>query len=226
MNFPARCAAQTLAVLAASGMTFGMAHASIIRVDDSTDTITVTVDNTAIAIERLPNTTEAIRFTFTSTVVSSVTGSFSTDLIETTPRDPDNGGLVSDRFFLQFTMGSPNIGVLFASDPDISSVPPAQAQFDGFFENGGFQDVIFYRRIGFEQPGIPTDERPAAGLLIDTFQVRSDVPEPATLALFGIGALALLGRRWRRRKQGYLREEAGISRKRAGGVPAACSVSR
>jgi len=201
MNFLTRCGAQTLAALVAYGVTFGIAQASIIRIDDSTDTITVIVDDAPITVERLPNTTEAIRFTFTSTVVSSVTGSFSTDLIETTPRDLDDGGVVSDRLFLQFTMGSPNVVVLFASDPDLSSVPPAPAQFDGFFENGEFQDVIFYRRVGFDQPGIPTDQRPPAGLLIDTFQVRSDVPEPSTLALFGIAALGLLGCAWRRSKQ-------------------------
>jgi hypothetical protein len=197
MKILARYGVQTLSVLLAFGMALGTTRAAVIKIDDLTDTITVTVDGANITVERLPNTQEAIRFTFTSTVVSAFTGSVSTDFISLV-----GGGEESDRLFLSFTQGTPNISVLFASDPNLDAVPPAQTRFMRIIEDGTFQDTIYYRRVtAGGQTGTFTEEKPAAALLIDTYQVRSDVePEPSSLLLLSIGALGLLGYGWRRQR--------------------------
>jgi PEP-CTERM motif len=179
--------------------------ASIIRINDLVEgQITVTVDGTPITVEHLPNTTEAIRFTFSSTANSAVTANFSIDLIEGRPDEPDSAtGVVSDRLFISLTSGNPDIIVRFASDPNVAALPQSPNPFTEVHENGDFQDLLFFVRIAPDGNANLTDQRPtgpmASILLVDTFQVGSDVPEPPTLLLLllGIAACGLwrIGRR-------------------------------
>jgi hypothetical protein len=170
-----------LAVLAMAGR----ARATNIMIDDLTDTITVTTDDgTPLTI--LPDTSgEFLHFTFAAFQLGTF-GTFSRDLMEPLS-DPDGGGSISDRLLVTVPKDGIIFDVQFASDP--AALPPQGTTiFDSIDENGRFQTLITF------QTSNPTGPR-------FVLQVRSDAdPEPSSIALVGLGSVALIGVAARRRR--------------------------
>ena len=187
---------------------FGMVpgvQASLIQIDDRTDSLKLYVDGSLITadggqISGYSNTVvgpatggmEILTFTFQSTNPWSGTGDFKyytlmSSPIDITPTNPDG---LSDIYLIQGTGGSYLDVITFISsdDPLDLAIPSGfiASSFNPLIENGTYQTV-------FETYGI------TSGLLVDRYQVASDVPEPATLVLFGNALLGILGYGWRRR---------------------------
>jgi hypothetical protein len=187
--------APTLGVLATVGMTFGAAQAASITILE--DPIRVTQDGAELRFDLLPGATEAIRFTFTSTVNVGATGQFSRDLTEplVRPGDPEQEtGDVSDRLRLDTTAGSNIITVQFASDPDVDRVPKGSTFFSPLEEDGTIQSILFLTQPTASSNSVVLDSVPANFITVDTFKVQSDirVPQPSALALLFIGFLSLI----------------------------------
>jgi hypothetical protein len=132
-------------------------------------------DITATNITILASGSEFIHFTYTSTD-SAYIGQSSADMLET------DGSTLSDRVLVTAN-GTSTLDIQFQSDPNITLA--VIFPFPSQVETGKPQNMY---------PGLP-----------DTFNFNSSpveqvVPEPATLTLFGIGSVGLVGYAWRRRK--------------------------
>ena len=172
-------------VLVLGGVGQPSVRADTIMIDDLTDGTPIVTAGNQAAVTILASGPEFVHFTYASS--QTVTGSVlsgTVDLLE-----PGTGAF-SDRLTITAVDGSNIFDVQFASDPALLPGSP-----DGTAtENGNFQPLI-----GFSQGGV----------LIDTYQVRSDVtetgtepvPGPGSFVLLGLGALGLIGYGWRRRKQ-------------------------
>ena len=187
-----------LPIIAVFGCVISGAQASIIQIDDLTDTPVLKVDTVTITgnggnISGYSNTydpntlTEKLQFTFTSALASAVnvmqftrmncTGCAEESLTNFGP---------SDIFLVQTTVGSFNDTITFLSSDTASVLAPppgfTPSARDPLEENGQYQ-IVFRTMSGAN--------------VVDEYQARSDVPEPATLALFaiGLGSLCLIRRR-------------------------------
>ena len=126
---------------------------------------------------------------------TGVPGTATTEVVALTEPGGAAGGAISDliRFeTLDFTDGSQEIVLVFDSD--------GSASFD--FDTHILKPFIV---ATIEETGDFQDLTALFGIDPDVLQIRvaSDVetvPEPASLTLLGIGALVLIGSRWRRRK--------------------------
>ena len=162
------------------------ASASVIQVDDLTETLTVTVDgvdaHNVPTVANLRIVGETVSFDYTSSHAVQHPGNYYF-LMNGAVGSPEQN-TVSDEGIFTAIEGSPVIGVQFTSDPDQLTVPPNSIFLGSFNETGAFQTVA---------------DRVSSS---DLFQVRSDVetPEPGTLAIIGAALLSLIGLGMMRRR--------------------------
>lgn len=165
--------------------------ACTVRIDDLTDTVTVTgflPTGATFPITLLPDSTgEFVHFNLSSLPAPSNSFSISRDLLEA------DGQTVSDRLLVSITAGIPALDVKFASDPASLVVPPGSMVLNSLIEDGTFQTLFTVSASSVGDSFI--------------FQVRSDVgdrtdvPGPATILLLLASGTAGLGRiAWRRRR--------------------------
>jgi hypothetical protein len=187
-------------IIAVFGSAISGVQASTIQIDDLSDIPALIVDGVTITgnggkISGYSNTfdpntlTEKLQFTFTSAVASGVNVMQYTRMNCTGCAEESLTGGPSDIFLIQETAGSFNDTVTFLSSDTASVLAPptgftASAR-DPLEENGQYQ-IVFRTMSG--------------ATVVDEYQARSDVPEPATLALFAIGLGSL--RLFRHRKAG------------------------
>jgi hypothetical protein len=156
----------------------GPARADLIQIDDLGESIVVTFTSTGSgSIGTITNTGESVIIPYT--LIGGVWAGntfIATQLIDPAGSD-DPFGTVSDLWTFRTFDGTPNTIITFSSDPADLSVPPGALLLDRVVETGSYQRLI--------QGFINVD-------------VRSDVPEPGSMALLGLG-LAGLG--FSRRKQ-------------------------
>jgi hypothetical protein len=185
-------------------------QASIIQIDDLTDTLSLIIDGVTITgnggkVSNYSNTfdpatsTEKLQFTFTSTRKAGADLKLYARMICTgCPEESSTGG-TSDLFLFVATKGSFQAAITFkSSDTSSELVPPAGytriANTDPVEENGKYQILL---------TNVATD----SDKIIDQYQARSDftppLPEPSTLFLFvgGLGCLGLWA--WRQSSPDY-----------------------
>ena len=167
-------------------------EADTIRIDDVAEGVPiVTATTNPGAITIVSSGPQFVHFTFAST-------RFDTGPTDTAVRDLlESGGSVSDRIIITATNGSNNVDLVFGSDPVLPSVPPGVRILPSLPEDGTFQQVLLY----FGGTATP----------VDTFLLRSAVPEPATLTLVSGVLGVLLHRAWSRtrsqRRRGEIRSQ-------------------
>jgi hypothetical protein len=174
-----------IVVIVALGSSIPSAQASLIQIDDLTDTLVLYVDGVPVTgnggrisgyLNTYDGVTETLQFTFMSDVQSAV------DFKQYTRMNGDGEG-PSDIFLITGTADSNLFDITFLSS-DLPSVlvPPSGFDFsvyDPLVENGLYQTVF--------------------KLTPDEYQARSDIPEPSTCLMLGTGLLGLYG--WLRRKR-------------------------
>ena len=156
----------------------------IIRIDDLTDNLSVNIINeTSGGDQSGGGTLSNIRIdgellTFDYTLPRSGPWAYSDQWV----RLMEPGGGVSDIFYLNPINGTSLAHITFASDPATLTIPAGIQPLD-MMETGDWQ--LVNETFGVVNP-------------LD-FQVRSDVPEPVTLLLLGLGLAGLVGLRKRMR---------------------------
>jgi hypothetical protein len=173
-------------ILAALGMMLGTARADAVRIDDLLDgNPIVTADNSA-SLVILGIGSEFVHFTFQEPVAAAATTTNYRDFL-------DPGGAVSDRVIFAATAGSALLDVQFASDPFLLPIPPNGINLGPLVEDGTFQLAFTYNNVTAPN----TDYFVRSDVL-----EGGDVPEPSSLALLGLGGLALA---WALRRKRQMR---------------------
>jgi hypothetical protein len=156
----------------------------LINIDDISDTAPITAQTSDPINHPVmnpdPGPGEQLRFDVNLGVNIAAT-LFSTVLCERPGPcmfDPDNNVINASDVVLSQGIAAQTIHVTFQSDPDIFLT---HSPDHTLIEDGTFQPAIDY---------VLPD-----GTVVATIRVRSDIPEPGTAALLGVGMLSLLG--WR-----------------------------
>jgi hypothetical protein len=165
-----------------------------IRIDDLTDTVTVTQffnfppsgPSTPVTLSS-DSAAEFVHFLL-FTGLQPASSVIYADLFEDTI-----GGTLSDRLLVTITQGSSFIDVKFASDPATITAPAGISPILSLVENGTFQTLI--------TTAFPPGFENYVFQVRSDFGDRTDVPEPATLVLLGSGLAGFAGIAWRRRRQ-------------------------
>ena len=180
INLTTRFVLVSTLLVALIGATGWAEATQVVLIDDRTDTITATVNGVPVTF--LPgSTSEFVHFTYQleNNARSPITSSTSVDFLE-----PGTGAR-SDTIVRTLTLGSQFVDFLFDSQ-DILSLPPGQF---AVFETGSFQSTGFLDYAIFDPFGAGAE----AQILVASDVVEVTVPEPASLALVGLGLAGLLG---------------------------------
>jgi len=206
-----------LLLLAGAGAA-SQAQAHTIQIDDTSDTFVITVDGTVVTVDpndpyktNIPNVTNYIPY-----VGDGYYGRlFIWESDDLTAYASDN----KDVIFIDNLLGTVVYTQLYGSGLDESS----DYLSDEFSMHGrGSFDVYFYSGDGYTTPMLQypsyilpsalsgpekggwqdvgytvTLDQAGAITVLDTFQVMSAVPEPSTVAMWGLGVLMVVARRHR-----------------------------
>jgi hypothetical protein len=171
----------------------GAAAGPIVNIDDLTEALTVVILNPppGSTIVPGPGDEEAI-ITLPNVLMGNLPMGPVGVFVLTEPKKEDPKQGVSDAIFFDVIgANATDLKIDFLSDPNPGTLPPPGNVYGTAPETGTFQPIPL-------PPGLMSDlEPPFEDLAVN---VASDVvPEPATLILFGPGALMLFGYARRRR---------------------------